>query len=50
MQKLGIVAGSYTAFGNDANDISMFQHARSSVCVGEHAALQNVATECVSSD
>ncbi|MFD0587349.1 HAD-IIB family hydrolase [Paenibacillus sp. GCM10027627] len=50
LQKLGVMSGEFIAFGNDANDISMFQHAVHSVCVGEHPELLRVATEQVQSD
>lgn len=50
LQKLGIAAGGYVAFGNDANDIPMFRQACYSVCVGEHADLQALATESVASE
>jgi len=36
LTKLGVVEGEYIAFGNDANDASMFLKAKESVCVGEH--------------
>ncbi|MDM5250679.1 HAD-IIB family hydrolase [Lysinibacillus sp. G4S2] len=36
LTKLGIAEGDFIAFGNDANDASMFVKAKESVCVGEH--------------
>ena len=36
LTKLGIAEGEFIAFGNDANDASMFAKARESICVGEH--------------
>jgi len=36
LAKLGIAEGDFIAFGNDANDASMFVKAKESVCVGEH--------------
>lgn len=36
LSKLGVAAGEFIAFGNDANDASMFLKAKESVCVGEH--------------
>ncbi|MGE7946101.1 HAD-IIB family hydrolase [Lysinibacillus sp. NPDC093688] len=36
LMKLGIAEGEFIAFGNDANDASMFVKAKESVCVGEH--------------
>ncbi|MED5018041.1 HAD-IIB family hydrolase [Paenibacillus chibensis] len=48
--KLGIQERSYIAFGNDANDISMFQHALMSVMIGNHKDLACFATERVDAD
>ncbi|MFJ7737023.1 HAD-IIB family hydrolase [Lysinibacillus sp. NPDC097287] len=50
LTKLGVVEGEFIAFGNDANDRSMFAKAKESVCVGEHpvrefATLQVASTE-----
>jgi len=50
LQQLGVVPQQFYAFGNDANDLSMFRRARHSVCVGEHAELSRLATESVSGD
>lgn len=50
LQKLGIGQRQFIAFGNDANDLSMFKHAGHSVCVGEHAELLRIATDHVSND
>ncbi|NIK76468.1 hypothetical protein FHS15_001593 [Paenibacillus castaneae] len=50
LQKIGVVPQQFIAFGNDANDVSMFKHAQHSVCVGEHAELTQLATEKVSSE
>lgn len=36
--KLGVQSGEFIAFGNDQNDIELFQHAKYSVCVGVHEA------------
>ncbi|MFJ7669150.1 HAD-IIB family hydrolase [Lysinibacillus sp. NPDC097195] len=36
LKKLGVEQNQFIAFGNDANDASMFKHALKSVCVGEH--------------
>lgn len=48
LQQLGIT--DYVAFGNDVNDVCMFEHARDSICVGgeplratKHIARQDVA-------
>ncbi|MGL4819143.1 MAG: HAD-IIB family hydrolase [Bacilli bacterium] len=45
LAKLGVQSGGYIAFGNDANDVTMFQHAGHAVRIGEHAALEAFATE-----
>ncbi len=39
----------YIAFGNDANDITMFQGARHSVMIGDHQALRPHCTESIPS-
>jgi len=49
LQALGLRPQEYIAFGNDANDISMFRHASRSICVGEHAELKRIATHSVKS-
>ncbi len=36
LTKLGVAVGEFIAFGNDANDASMFLKAKESICVGEH--------------
>jgi hypothetical protein len=36
LMKLGVSEGGFIAFGNDANDASMFVKAKESVCVGVH--------------
>jgi hypothetical protein len=50
LQRLGIEPQQFIAFGNDANDIEMFRQSAHSVCVGDHAALSELATEKVSND
>lgn len=50
LQVLGTPPQQYIAFGNDANDVSMFKHAQRSICVGEHTALVQVATDQVVND
>ncbi|MGE8203603.1 HAD-IIB family hydrolase [Heyndrickxia sp. NPDC080065] len=45
LQQLGVNEGEYIAFGNDANDISMFQHALHSVMIGDHAQLASFTSE-----
>jgi len=50
LRKLGVEAGTFVAFGNDANDVPMFAHAKESVCVGRHEQLRSIATVCVEPD
>lgn len=45
---LGIKENSYIAFGNDANDISMFKNALHTVMIGYHEQLAPYAKEAVS--
>lgn len=45
--ELGIQTGSYIAFGNDANDLSMFEHALHSVMIGHHEQLSHLAKEAI---
>lgn len=40
LQRLGIAPNTYIAFGNDQNDLELFQHAHYSVCVGNHKVAQ----------
>ncbi|MGN7456825.1 HAD-IIB family hydrolase [Paenibacillus pasadenensis] len=47
LQALGLKPGEYIAFGNDINDIPMFQYAHHSICVGDHAALREMASESI---
>ncbi|SHH01393.1 HAD-IIB family hydrolase [Virgibacillus chiguensis] len=48
LQVLGIKPNSYIAFGNDANDISMFQHAAQAIMIDDHDQLSRFADEHVS--
>lgn len=50
IQALGILPHDYIAFGNDANDLSMFAYAKYSVCVGDHPQLVELANEVILSD
>ncbi|UHA73425.1 HAD-IIB family hydrolase [Paenibacillus sp. 481] len=50
LQALGVQPQEYIAFGNDANDVSMFRHAKRSICVGDHVELVQMATEKVLND
>lgn len=45
LQQLGMKEKEYIAFGNDANDITMFQHALYSVMIGESLQLAPFSTE-----
>jgi hydroxymethylpyrimidine pyrophosphatase-like HAD family hydrolase len=42
LQQSGVKEKEYIAFGNDANDISMFQHAMYSVMIGESLQLADI--------
>ncbi|MEK3889657.1 HAD-IIB family hydrolase [Bacillus sp. FSL K6-3431] len=48
LQKLGVQEGEYIAFGNDANDITMFQHAMYSIMIGESQQLAPYSSEQLS--
>lgn len=48
LQKLGI--SEYIAFGNDANDIPMFKHAKESICVGNHPEASQLAQQQINPD
>lgn len=48
LQKLGVEANKYIAFGNDVNDIAMFQHALHAVMVGQNEQLLPFASESLS--
>ncbi|UQN28810.1 HAD hydrolase family protein [Brachybacterium kimchii] len=39
LHRLGILDGSYTAVGNDVNDVELLRHARRGIRVGGHPAL-----------
>ncbi|MFB7121555.1 HAD-IIB family hydrolase [Bacillus tropicus] len=45
LQQLGVEEEEYIAFGNDANDITMFQHALYSVMIGESLQLAPFSSE-----
>lgn len=45
---LGVEENAFVAFGNDANDVTMFQNAAHSVMIGYHNELTPYATESVS--
>ncbi|GAC43862.1 predicted hydrolase [Paenibacillus popilliae ATCC 14706] len=48
--KIGVEEKQFVAFGNDSNDISMFQKAFYSVRIGDHEGLGEHATEGISLD
>ncbi|MNJ48696.1 pyridoxal phosphate (PLP) phosphatase [compost metagenome] len=50
LQWLGVEEGNFIAFGNDVNDISMFQMAQHAVMVGHHDRLAPYASVSISSD
>ncbi|RKP56812.1 HAD family phosphatase [Cohnella endophytica] len=50
LRKLDIEKGSYIAFGNDANDVSMFMNAKHSVMIGFHDELAKFASETIPND
>lgn len=47
LQTLGVEKGDYIAFGNDANDMTMFQNAAHAVMIGHHEELIQYATEVI---
>lgn len=49
LKMLGIDKGDYIAFGNDSNDISMFENALYTVMVGHHEELSSFAKESIES-
>lgn len=50
LQKLGVQKGKYIAFGNDVNDITMFENAQHSVMIGQHPILSHYADESIEKD
>lgn len=46
LQQLSIT--DYIAFGNDTNDISMFKHAKESICIGDHPIAKQYANRVIS--
>lgn len=50
LETLGIKRGEYIAFGNDSNDITMFEHALHSVMIGWHEQLALLADESIDDD
>lgn len=47
IQEIGIKEKEYIAFGNDANDIEMFRHAKYAVMIGEHKQLAHYAKRAI---
>lgn len=47
LKSLGIEKHTYIAFGNDANDIAMFENALYSVMIGNHESLAPLAKEMI---
>ena len=47
LQKIGVRPRDFVAFGNDANDISMFRFARHGVMIGSHPDLAPYAAESI---
>ncbi|WP_141504779.1 HAD-IIB family hydrolase [Paenibacillus luteus] len=50
LQSMGIQSLEFVAFGNDSNDVPMFQHAMRSIRVGDHPELILLTTEKVISE
>lgn len=50
LKALGIKENTYIAFGNDANDQSMFEHALHTVMIGHHEQLVDFAKETIPLD
>lgn len=48
LQRLDVIERHFIAFGNDANDISMFENAWHTVMVGHHEHLAPIAKETIS--
>ena len=47
LQTLGVQKGGYIAFGNDANDLTMFEHASHTVMIGKNECLLQHAKETI---
>lgn len=50
LEALGVEANGFIAFGNDANDVTMFEHAKHSVMIGSHEKLKELAKEAMMVD
>ncbi|MCA1063998.1 HAD family hydrolase [Rossellomorea aquimaris] len=44
LMQMGVRPGEFVAFGNDQNDLSLFQNAAYSVCVGQHPVKESAST------
>lgn len=47
LHSIGVQEGEYIAFGNDANDVTMFKHARHAVMIGYHEQLATFAKTAI---
>src|SRR5699024_1258011 len=47
LESLGVRQENYVAFGNDSNDVTMFEHALHTVMIGYHDQLVQVAKEII---
>lgn len=50
LQKLGLQERQFIAFGNDANDVTMFAHAKKAIMIGSHDQLIDLATSSIPLD
>ncbi|SDC43452.1 hypothetical protein SAMN05421663_102411 [Terribacillus halophilus] len=50
IQEVGIMEKEYIAFGNDANDVEMFRHAKYAVMIGDHEELARYADAVIPLD
>lgn len=50
LQQLGVKENEFIAFGNDSNDMCMFEAAKESICIGNHPAAKEHATLQVTED
>ncbi|MFC4712060.1 HAD-IIB family hydrolase [Planococcus dechangensis] len=50
LQQLGVKENEFIAFGNDSNDICMFEAAKESICIGNHPVAKEHATKQITED
>lgn len=50
LQELGVTKNEFIAFGNDSNDICMFEVAKESICIGNHPVAKEHATYQITED